>query len=562
MSDLAALIHNPSWQWLKEVCHQLNIAIELVDRRLTPLLHLAGERSGSRAHTLVARFPDSPLPPVIEETFESGAPKNVTVAGVALLCMPIAYRDQNAGVLVLADDVVRHQTEAGAHAELARIGSALVSAMSTQLHTPSADAPAEVYRLSNLHRLLRQAVVTGSDREVLRAFIEALAVWRDLEAWAYRSDVTGRFTSDVSLPGSDQTLVPHVLRRDPLRDGVAMTRLSAAERDALGFGSRGEVIVARVRQRTDVDWLLAITGAFEPLLESQLTLYLDALAQALDETAAIEASRLTWAMLQHLVDGADLARRALKGAVTELEFVTDSTARVMLARVDGAPVLSLRDGGEPPVAAGARVAIDAHRLVEVVPIGTAYTFTVVLQRPAGRRFARREERLLRSAIAAIAPWLETIAPRLSPPLDARRVKSRSFEELIAEREDDPTLRPQGVAVLVVSFGEAVPPIDVARELVGRVRGQLRDTDLAGRLMDGDIGVLLLDTPVEGAAAVAERIRRLIAAASPAPGRRHVAVGIAALAAGGERTQSLVVQARANARTTTLAEPAENRPDLH
>jgi hypothetical protein len=550
MSELSALIHTPGWHWLRQVCEQLNLAIELIDRRMTPLLHLAAERPGSRAHALITRLPDSPLPRLASATFDSAQPRSTTLGGIAVVCMPITYRGRTAAVLVVADEILRHQTENGIHAELGRVASALAGAITTQLVAPSADAPSDVFRLSNLHRLLRQAVVSGSDREVLRAFIEALAVWRDLEAWAYRSDVAGRFTVDVALPGSDQMRVPPELARDPVEEHRLVQRIAPGGRAALGLGRCGDVIVARVRYRADVDWLLVMTGDLDDRLESQLALYLDALQQALGEVAAVEASRLTWAMLQHLVGGDDVMRRAVRGAVTELEFVTDSTARLIIARGDGTPVLTLRDGGEPPVDPGA--AAESHRLCESAPLG-AHVLTIVLERGSGRAFSRREERLLRVAVATIAPWLETMAPRLSSAEFSRRARSRSFDELIEQRASDPALEPGDLAVVVVAFAEQAPPVDVARDLVGRVRGTLRDTDLAGRLTSGDIGILLLDTPVAGAEVVARRLRTMLASDFSDSSTPRAVVGLAGFPVAG--ADSLLAQARADAIRALEAEQA-------
>jgi GGDEF domain-containing protein len=64
-------------------------------------------------------------------------------------------------------------------------------------------------------------------------------------------------------------------------------------------------------------------------------------------------------------------------------------------------------------------------------------------------------------------------------------------------------------VLVVFLGPDPPEHHVTHACVVQIRGQLRPDDMAGTLSSGHIGVVLPDTPADGAGVVAERLRRLV-----------------------------------------------------
>ena len=62
-------------------------------------------------------------------------------------------------------------------------------------------------------------------------------------------------------------------------------------------------------------------------------------------------------------------------------------------------------------------------------------------------------------------------------------------------------------ILIVGRGVSVAP-QTAQRWIRRLRPELRPTDLAGRLRSGEVGILLPQTPSDGAQVVAERLARL------------------------------------------------------
>jgi len=69
---------------------------------------------------------------------------------------------------------------------------------------------------------------------------------------------------------------------------------------------------------------------------------------------------------------------------------------------------------------------------------------------------------------------------------------------------------QPVSIIVISLGSKPEQIAAAQACVAHVRGLLRPTDMAGRLSSGHIGVVLPDTPEDGASVVADRVHELVA----------------------------------------------------
>src|SRR4029079_1710362 len=69
----------------------------------------------------------------------------------------------------------------------------------------------EFQRRASLHRLLNRVAKKGSERELVRAFIDAVAVWHDAESWGYVLDLAGRFRRGVPLPGSAEESAPRAI---------------------------------------------------------------------------------------------------------------------------------------------------------------------------------------------------------------------------------------------------------------------------------------------------------------------------------------------------------------
>lgn len=377
-----------------------------------------------------------------------------------------------------------------------------------EMHLPSiahADTT-EFQQLSSLYRLLKRAVATRSEREILRTFVEALAVWQDAESMAYIGDVTGRFVLDVSLPGSDRSSVPRMLDSHQIPDDMTTVRLPPAEREAIGFHGPTDVILSRVSGRATSEWVIASRAPTDSLAEARLAVYVEAVSQALTEMSAVESSRLTWAMLQHLLPTTDAIDRAAQGAVDALGAAIDGEIYVAVARGDGSRVLTIGEPKDVGLLAGPTRTPTVLTLPIDVPL--PFVAAIGVRRKTDVPLAGREERLLQSAASTLGAWLSMVAPRL-PARTERRTGPRSFDHLVEQQARDAHAEEKEFSVMVVVLGPDPPEHHVTHACVAQIRGQLRPSDMAGRLSSGHIGVALPDTPPDGATVVADRLRQLI-----------------------------------------------------
>jgi hypothetical protein len=545
MLNLAGMIQSRAWNSLLEIQQRLNVTIEIVDDRLTPLLPPAGDQGPSIGRRTVGRLDDESLKAVVQRAMQSRAQQVVAVRDGKIACTPIAGpRGDVAGVLLIADP----RPQSGDDHELKRISSCLARAIETHLAASSTDVPSELHELSSLYRLLTEAVATGSRNEVIRAFVEALAVWLDAESWAYLRDLTGRFSMKIALPGSDRSLAPPMFEADPVPEDATLMRLSTGDRERLGFDRSADIVVShahgrgrgRGRGRAASPWLIATRLGGDAEREARLALYADVLDQMLGEVAAVESSRLTWAMLQHLLGTAQSPDRAAEDALGELSAAVEASASVAVFR-DGVRVLIMGGADCAPALGGPLVG--PHLVVLPLEVASPYSAVVSIGRSTGSPFTPREESLSRTAVATFSPWLSAVVQRL-PTTGERRSVARSFDQVVERYASTAVAGYGDVSMIVVSSRDAASARDIAAERVGHIRPQLRAADLAGRLISGEIGILLPDTSMSGARKVAERIRHLMTSDAAVGRYGNVAIGVACCPAGSSPEQSLLGEARA------------------
>jgi hypothetical protein len=437
----------------------------------------------------------------------------------------------------------------GLESELERIGLWLAGAFEAHLSQTTVEGSSDLQELSSLLRLLNDSGAGGSELDIIQAFVEALAVWQDVESWGYRGDLAGRFSLAVSLPGSDRAGVPMALDGDQIPDESAIVRLLPIDQRRIGFPGREDVVVSSVRRRATTHWLIVSAGHIDARRETKLALYCDVLAQALSEVTAVGSSRLTWAMLQHLLNAEHSVHAAAAGAIVELSALMEAAAAFAVLRSDNARVLAAGDVADVLVAPAPVLRPDL--LIQAIDLPPPYSASVGVRRPSDRPFTQREEKLLEAVGATLGAWLVAVLPQLTT-IGERRSGFRSFDQVIEQQTAEPVAR-EDISLIVVRLGEGIPPPEVARACVGAIRGCLRPTDMAGRLMSGEVGVLLPDTPLDGAQVVIGRIRDELSAAG-IPSVSSPAIGLACRSAGSSSTESLLDLARANA-GTVVATPS-------
>ncbi len=398
-----------------------------------------------------------------------------------------------------------------------------------------ADAPTDspdAYRLAAVYRLLNESAATGSQQHVVETFVEAVAIGHDIEAWAYVRELSGRFRLTVSLPGSDRQDVPAIIEADA-EPTDTLARQTVIRPSA--FGPAGNAL--RVYFLDSTGWLLvARIDEADSRAEAGLSLYLEALERALRDAVEVEVSRLTWSILQCLLAGGSVTQAA-ECALESVALGAAARAALVVRGEAALPVLAIGDA-EPLLATGLAARLDV--LTASLNLASPFSGAIGLSRPDGPPFTGNEQRLLQAAAATLSPWLKGVVGTLPARSDRRR-QPRSFEEWIDRQLPQ---RVGSVSLLVLSIGEPVAPAEWPDAWVRTIRGHLRATDLAGRAAPGEVAILMLDTPLDGAQAVARRLRELALATVDA---RPLRIGLAsAQSADGTQPSSLLALARAGA----------------
>jgi hypothetical protein len=269
------------------------------------------------------------------------------------------------------------------------------------------------------------------------------------------------------------------------------------------------------------------------------------LGQAFNEAQAVESSRLSWAMLQHLLDAGESVSRAAHGAMAEMSSVVSASACFAVSRADGFRVLTVGDAARvltapPPVT-------QPDRLILPVEVAPPYTAAIGIHRPHEHPFTPREEKLLQAAAATLSAWLIAVARRI-PTAGDRRTATRSFDQIVDQHATDAAVRQGDISLIVVSANGSAPRPDAMHEWTGQMRRRLRATDLAGQLTSGNVGILLLDTPMDRAQVVAERVRESIGSSQGLGTPPALSIGVAGRSAGSTATESLLSEAQTRAAT--------------
>ena len=124
------------------------------------------------------------------------------LGGLQIICVPV-MTDRNAcGALLVGRVSPSAQDPGASRAQLELVASWLTAAVDAHLLSPPAFPSSGLNRVAPLAQLLGQASQRESDRELIRLFGEAIAVWHDIEVSGYVETPAGAFARDVTLPGT------------------------------------------------------------------------------------------------------------------------------------------------------------------------------------------------------------------------------------------------------------------------------------------------------------------------------------------------------------------------
>jgi hypothetical protein len=532
----ASLASEPDpYDWLIDLRDHLTPGLELLDASNRPLLPRRKGEEPAPLRDLLVQPESSDLRAALHRARQSREVEFATLEDLRFAMLLLDTGPLRGATLVLSEPIeVGLESERRDH--LRRIARWLADVIASR--KPAAPSALDDWReLSVLQHVLDQAVVGGAERDVMLAFVEAVAVWCEVDPRAYRSDLAGRLVLDVTLAGADPVRAPAAIDSDPIPSGAPVLRLPGVEAAHLGFDC-DDLLLMRIEGPKIASWTIAFLGT-APRDDLRLTVYADVLRSALQTAADVETSRLTWTMMQRLVGEVESVEHTAIAAATELAHATIAGVALNVTRRDGARVMSI---GPMP---GSR-RTDAPVETLSIPLRTPedYAATLVLQRPPGHPFTVREKRLGEVAASLLESWLSAVlrAGRLRAN---RRASTFEFDQMIDARAARASAEGADLSLIVFRLGGAARA--PARESwISEIRGRLRPFDVAGTLTTGEIGVLLPDTRAEEAKAVVNRLRRTFET-SPTLGILSAAqVGIASARS---TTESLVRIARQQAAST-------------
>jgi hypothetical protein len=535
-SGFEVAVRARSWDWLLELRRRLKVDIQLVDDRHTPLLPFAAPGPGpSLAGLWEQREPT--VVSAVTSALQTRVPQAVAWHGLQIICMALTVERSPSGVLVLGRMLPPGQDPEASRAQLELVGSWLSTAVEAHLLSPPALHASGVNRIAPLARLLTTAAETESDRELVRLFGEAVAVWHDIEVSGYIETSDGNFARDVSLPGARRGDRPPAIPAMGLPDSADLARLPQGHADRFGLPVNNEAYACQLRRGQGRAWLLVFTGAIDAHDLQRLVAYVSLLDVALALASAEAAVRVTSTLTRRLAGVEDTAEAHASVALDELRgLLGASSATLTIESANGEVVLR----GSSPVIGGVETA-KSSRLTVVNRSDRQYTTTVSISRGEGLPFTPRDHAVATAAADVLNAW--AAAHRVPASKRDRRAGAPAFHEVMERSAREAVERGVPVTAVVLVVRDAVLSPGSTQRWVAGMRGQMRPSDLAGMLAEGEIGLLMHDATAQHAKTIASRLRAVV---DGLPGADPILIGVATRVPGLPILEGIVREARTDA----------------
>jgi len=550
-SAFETAVRERSWDWLLELRRRLKVDLQLVDKRHVPLLPFTASGPAMTVSGLLEQS-DTALRTAVATAVQTREPQIVALHGLQIVCLGLTMERSASGALLIARALPGAPDVESSRGQLQLVGSWLSTAIEAHLQSPPAFHASGINRLGPLARLLSQAAERESDRELVRLFGEAIAVWHDIEMSGYIEVDDETFVRDVTLPGTRTSDRPTTIPAAGLPDAGELTRLPQGHIDRFGLPVGDEVFVRRFRRRDGRSWLLVFTGEISTQDLQRLSAYVALLECALSLATAEASARVLATVSRRLTDlNGSLDVRAAR-ALDDLRMeVGAASATLTIESAGGAPLLR----ASSPAAASQHAPSNsgASRLVMVTRSERHYTTTVSVARTENLQFTPRDHDVVNAAASMFVAWAPVVLRAVASTQD-RRAASRGFREVLERSAREALESGSPVTVVVLLIRDAVFLPGATQRWVADMRGQLRPLDLAGVLAEGEIGLLMHDTTANHAKTIADRLRAVVGSA---PGSGPILVGVASRAPGNGLVNGLVREARTDALRAET--PSTNSP---
>ena len=529
--QFGAAVRSRSWEWLFALRKRLNLELMLVDDGHAPLLSAGGKSAA--VDSLLSSAPGVRL--AVTAAFRTRSPQAASVDRLQTVVVPVTLDRLVSGALIVARRTAEDQPMERVRSELELVGFWLTNAIEAHLQSSPA-AEGDLDRLSALCRLLDDTSTQRSDRDIVAAFVEALAVWHDLECYGYVETVGDDYVRDVALPGAEPARTPATIALGALPELSDIARLTKSDIDRLGFTVGEDVVVARIGEGSG-SWLIAICGSIQSDESPRLALYVSLLDQAIARVTHAATAHMLATLSSHLLAGSENPEEQARRALLQLQTALAMTgAAFTVTSRTGAPVLHV---GAAYTAADLTEGGRADRVVIIRRDPQQYAMALVGNWHADHRVTHQEHHVAHAAADVLESWVKRLV-RQSRAGD-RRTTRHGFDEVLERAARNAVQDGIPVTALVISFGDATVRSDVTQARTVRIREHLRGGDLVGRLGEGEVGVLLHDTSDAQAEVPIVRLRQLLEREA------NVFIGMATRKPGEPTVNALAQEARQRTR---------------
>jgi|RhiMethySRZTD1v2_1073278.scaffolds.fasta_scaffold34410_2 hypothetical protein len=550
-SRFDSLVRTRTWEWLDALSRRLHIDVQVVD----PQTH-SGLPANAADQTALARLVASPVPELRNLVTAAATRRTRQIAavqGLRVSAYPLSDSGDVVGVVLIAYPMSGRRGTGEEPIGLEIAAQSIVVGIQAHVQsTPVAMRGSSFDDVALLGHVLDAMAAHGTDREIMSAFAAALAFWKRVDVYGYVMTADGMFAAEVSPPVPAKAQMPVNIPMDSLPAASVLTPLSRAHIQALGITHGPDVLVARIPDG-DSPWLVVFCGAISRAEAARLGLYVRLLDQ-LVRTAVSEATiKLVCAMSSHLLEHGDAASDAASAAVDALNASTGmASSALKVTTAYGAPLIQL---GQMEPRHGA--APGGSRLVIVRRVPNRYTLTLMLTSAEGRRVTRQQHELAEAGATLLDAFVRSVFGRLQQ--HDRRTASRTFDEVLDRFAAQAIERGSAVSMVVLLMADAASYPGLTQQWIGRLRGVMRASDIVGMLGEGEIALLLHDTPLDRAEAVAQRVVKMLETI----GDRHpspvVATGVATRLPGSVGGAGLAAEARNDAMLRATASLIHQEP---
>ena len=537
-SQFGSAVRSRSWEWLFALRKRLNVDLQLVDDGQTSLLTVSGPSGASSDVLLPGGAPGIQL--AVTTAIKTRVPQAAVVDRLQSVIVPVTFDGVVGGALVLARRTDDDKPIEKVRSELEYIGFWLTNAIEAHLQSPPA-GQSDLDRLSALCQLLADASARGSDRDIVAAFVETLAVWHDLEGYGYVETPRDTYVREVTLPGADLARTPASISQALLPEFDDVSALAKSDMDRLGFSGAEDALLARVGEGPG-SWVIAVVGAIQSEELPRLSLYVSPLEQAVDRAKQSATAQMLAALATDLLEDSDSPEHVAARALGHVQAALNLTSGAFtIASRTGAPLVH---AGASFTAAELAAGTEAGRIVIIRRDPQQYAMALVGVWDSNHRLTQQDHQLATAAADLLEAWARRLV-RQSPRTGDRRVAQRSFDDVLERAARDAVQSGIPVTAVVIGFEDALVRPDAAQARVTRLREHLRGGDLVGRLSAGDVGVLLQDAAAAQAEAALARVRRLLE--HDGVSLTHVVMGAASRHPGDPLTGTLADEARGKSR---------------